>query len=148
MEVILKENVPNLGYKDDLVKVKPGYGRNYLIPKGIAVLATTSAKKMREENLRQRSFREEKIKDEAGKKAEALQGLSLKVGAKVGEKGKIFGSVNALQLAEAIKKAGYEVDRKSIVIKNEPIKEVGTYEADVFLHREITQTITFEVVEE
>lgn len=148
MEVILKSNVPNLGYKDDLVSVKPGYGRNYLIPKGIAVLATDSAKKMREENIRQRSFRDEKIKEEAQAKAEALQGLDLKVGAKVGEKGKIFGSVNALQLAEAIKKAGYEVDRKTIVIKNEPIKEVGSYQAEVYLHREITQTISFEVVEE
>ena len=148
MEIILKQNVPNLGYKDDLLTVKDGFGRNYLIPKGYAVLATSSAKKMREETLRQRAHKETKIREEAEALVAKLKDLTIKVGAKVGDQGKIFGSVNALQLADAFKKQGYDIDRKDISIKNEPIKEVGTYEAEIKFHREIKETISFEVIEE
>ncbi|MGD1846708.1 MAG: 50S ribosomal protein L9 [Salibacteraceae bacterium] len=148
MEIILKQTIPNLGYKDDLVTVKDGYGRNYLIPKGMAILATTSAKKMREETLRQRSHKEQRVLDEANAVAAQLVKAEIRVGAKVGESGKIFGSVNTVQLAEALQIAGLEIDRKTIVIKNEPIKEVGTYEAEVVLHRDVKQIITFEVIEE
>lgn len=148
MEVILKKEVENLGYKDDLVVVKPGYGRNYLIPQGFAVLATPSAKKMREENLRQRAHKLAKLKDDATALATKLEGVSLKVGAKVGEKGKIFGSINTIQIADALTAAGFEIERKHISIVNEPIKEVGNYEATVKLHREVSVTVKFEVVGE
>lgn len=148
MEVILKKDVAKLGYKDDLVEVKPGYGRNFLIPQGMAVLATKAAKKMHDETMRQRAHKEEKIKDEAEAAAKQLAEMSVTVGAKVGEAGKIFGSVNSLQLADALKKLGVDVDRKKVVIKNEPIKEIGKYEATVELHRGVSQTITFEVIGE
>ena len=148
MEIILKQTIPNLGYKDDLVTVKDGYGRNYLIPKGMAILATTSAKKMREETLRQRSHKEQRVLDEANAVAAQLVKAEIRVGSKVGESGKIFGSVNTVQLAEALQIAGLEIDRKTIVIKNEPIKEVGIYEAEVVLNRDVKQIITFEVIEE
>lgn len=148
MEIILKQTIPNLGYKDDLLTVKDGYGRNFLIPKGMAILATSSAKKIREETLRQRSHKEQRVLDDANKLATQLAEAVVKVGAKVGETGKIFGSVNTLQLSEALKKLGIEIDRKNIVIKDEPIKEIGTYEAEVSIHREVKQTVTFEVVEE
>lgn len=148
MEVILKSNVAKLGYKDDLVSVKPGYGRNYLIPQGLAELATSSAKKVREENLKQRAHKEARIREIAEKTAKSLNELSIKVGAKVGESGKIFGSVNTIQLADAIKKLGFEVDRKEISMDVESIKEVGSYEATIKLHREVSATIKFEVVGE
>jgi large subunit ribosomal protein L9 len=149
MEVILREDVEKLGYKDDLVDVKPGYGRNYLIPRGLAVMASPSAKKVREENLRQRAHREEKLKDEANKLAETLKKTVVKVGAKVGEEGKIFGSVNNIQLADALKKElGTEVDRKKITMPKENVKTVGTYQAQVELHKDVTTEFSFEVVEE
>jgi large subunit ribosomal protein L9 len=148
MEVILKKDVENLGYQDDLVDVKPGYARNFLVPRGLAVLATTSEKKMLEETIRQRAHKEEKIQKEANAKAAKLENETIKIGAKVGENGKIFGSVNTIQLADALKEAGHEIDRKHIVIKNEPIKEIGIYEAEVTLHKDIKQTIKFEVVGE
>lgn len=148
MELILKKNVDKLGYKDDLVDVKPGYGRNFLIPQGYASLATASAKKAHTEMLKQRSHKESKIKEEALAFAAKLEGLVIKIGAKVGENGKIFGSVNTIQLSEALKAAGFEVDRKSLKIKDEPIKDAGTYQADVNLHKDVKQTITFEVVGE
>jgi len=148
MEVILKSNVAKLGYKDDLVSGKPGYGRNYLIPQGLAELATSSAKKVREENLRQRAHKEARIREIAEKTAKSLNELSIKVGAKVGESGKIFGSVNTIQLADAIKKLGFEVDRKEISMDVESIKEIGNYEATIKLHREVSATIKFEVVGE
>ena len=148
MDVILKENIENLGYKDDLVTVKPGYGRNYLIPQGKAALATSSVKKMHEETLRQRSHKEAKVKAEAEKLAAKLREMSIKVGAKVGETGKIFGSVNTIQLAEGLKNLGVEVDRKNISIVGDDIKQVGTYEATIKLHRDISETIKFEVVGE
>ena len=148
MEVILKENIENLGFKDDLVTVKPGYGRNYLIPQGKAILATASIKKMHEETLRQRAHKEAKVKEQAEALAEKLRDMSIKVGAKVGETGKIFGSVNTIQLAEVLKGLGVDVDRKSISIVGDDIKQVGTYEATIKLHREISETIKFEVVGE
>lgn len=148
MEVILKQDVENLGYRDEMVEVKPGYARNYLIPKGMAVFATPSEKKMLEETIRQRAHKEEKIQQEANDLAAKLESETIKIGAKVGENGKIFGSVNTIQLADALKEAGHSIDRKNISIKNEPIKEVGTYEAEVTLHKNIKQTISFEVVGE
>ena len=139
----------NLGYKDDLVKVKPGYGRNFLIPKGLAIIADETNKKVLAETKKQRAFKEEKVKTAAEKAAESMKGITVKVGAKVGEKGKIFGSVNAIQLADAIKKLGHEVDRKNIIIIDEEnIKTTGTYTADVRLHKEVSVRISFEVVEE
>lgn len=148
MEIILKENVEHLGDKNDLVTVRPGYGRNYLIPKGIGILATDSAKKVHAENMKQRAHKEAKLKDAASKTAAALKEMIVKVGAKVGEKGKIFGSVNSLQVADAINALGYTVERKNVTIKNEPIKNIGKYEADVKLHKEVTITVMFEVVGE
>ena len=148
MEVILKKDVENLGYQDEMVDVKPGYARNFLIPKGMAVFATRSEKKMLEETVRQRAHKEEKIQEEANAKAAKLENETIKIGAKVGENGKIFGSVNTIQLAEALKSAGHDIDRKHIAIKNEPMKEIGTYEAEVTLHKDIKQTIKFEVVGE
>ena len=148
MEIILKQDVENLGLKDDLVSVKNGYGRNFLIPKGKGVIATASAKKVREENIRQKAHKEAKARDEATKNLEALQGMKISVGAKAGEGGKIFGSVNTIQLAEAIKTLGYTIDRKHIKLKNEPIKEVGSYEADISLHRDVKGTIKFDIVAE
>lgn len=148
MDIILKKNVDNLGEVDDLVTVKDGYARNFLIPQGIAVLATVSEKKVREENLRQRAHKLEKIKEEAEAAAKKLESSTVKVGAKVGENGKIFGSVTNLQLADAIKEMGFNVERKNISIVNEPIKQVGSYEAKVKFHKEVEGTIKFEVVEE
>ncbi|GAB5539086.1 MAG: 50S ribosomal protein L9 [Salibacteraceae bacterium] len=148
MEVILTEDIDKLGYKDDLVTVKNGYGRNYLIPQGKAVLANESVKKMHAETVRQRSKRIEKERDNATKASEKLKGMTITVGAKVGEAGKIFGSVNNIQLAEAINKLGFTIDRKNVKISNEPIKEVGTYEAQVIFHRDVVETVSFEVVGE
>jgi len=148
MEVILKKDVENLGYRDEMVQVKPGYARNYLIPRGLAVFATASEKKMLEETIRQRAHKEEKVQQEANALAAKLENEIIKIGAKAGENGKIFGSVNTIQLADALKTAGHTIDRKNITIKNEPIKEIGTYEAVVVLHKDIRQTIKFEVVGE
>lgn len=148
MEIILKENVEGLGYASDLVTVKPGFGRNFLIPTGKAILATESAKKVREENLKQRAHKEAKIVEEANAAAAKLAELAIKIGAKVGESGKIFGSVNTIQLAEAINAAGVEVDRKNIAIVGDQIKNVGSYEAKIKLHKAVEATISFEVVGE
>ena len=146
MKVILKENIENLGFKDEVVDVKNGFGRNYLIPKGMANLATQSALKVLAENLKQRAVKDKKVKDEAQKTADALKELVVKVGAKAGEKGKIFGSVNTIQLAEAIEKLGHTVDRKYIKIKGDAIKTLGSYEASIRLHREVATDVKFEVV--
>jgi large subunit ribosomal protein L9 len=148
MEIILKENVEGLGYVTDLVTVKPGFGRNFLIPTGKAILATESAKKVREENLKQRAHKEAKIVEEANAAATKLAELSVKIGAKVGESGKIFGSVNTIQLAEAINASGISIDRKNITIVGDQIKNVGTYEAKIKLHKAVDATISFEVVGE
>lgn len=148
MEVILKKNVDKLGYKDDIVEVKPGYANNFLIPQGYAVIANASARKAHAEVLKQRSHKEVKIKEEAQGIATKLEGLTVKIGAKVGENGKIFGSVNTLQLSEALKATGIEIDRKSLKIKDEPIKEVGTYIAEANLHKEVSVEFNFEVAGE
>lgn len=148
MDVILKEDIDKLGYKDDLVSVKEGYGRNYLIPKGLAILATSAQRKMHEETVRQRSKRLEKERENAQAMADKLKGMKLEIGAKVGESGKIFGSVNNIQLADAIKKLGMDIDRKHITLKEDPIKTVGSYQAEVTFHRDVVETIEFEVVGE
>ncbi len=148
MEVILKQDVKNLGYKDDVVNVKPGYGRNFLIPKGLAESATVSTKKMLTETVKQRAFKEQKLRTAAEKSAETIKGLVVKVGAKAGESGKIFGSVTSVQLADAIKKLGYEVDRKNITMSEEGVKTLGTYTAEVRFHKDVTATVNFEVVQE
>jgi large subunit ribosomal protein L9 len=148
MEIILKKNVDKLGYKDDVVTVKPGYGRNFLIPQGYAVLATDSAKKVHAENMKQKSHKENQIKDEAAAVASKLEGLTVKIKAKVGENDKIFGSITTIALSDALKADGIEVDRKSLKIINEPVKELGTYEASANLHKEVMQSFKFEVVAE
>lgn len=147
MKIILKEDINNLGYKDDVVVVKDGYGRNYLIPQGKAVVATTSALKMLAENQRQRAHKLAKIKEEAENAAKALEGLKLVIGAKTSSTGTIFGSVNVLQIAEALSKAGHEVDRKLIFLK-EPVKEVGSYKATIKFHKDVVTEIDFDVVSE
>lgn len=148
MEVILKSNIEKLGAKDEIVKVRPGYARNYLIPRGYAVAATESTKKMLSENLKQRAHKETKILAEAQSLAEKLGALELKIGTKASETGKIFGSVNTIQIAEALGKAGHQIDRKSISISDEHIKMLGNYEAKVKLHKEVSAIVKFEVVAE
>lgn len=148
MEVILKKNVDNLGYTNDVVTVKPGYGRNFLIPQGYAVLATASAKKAHAEIMKQKSHKDSKILAEAQELGTKLEGTTVKIVTKAGEKGKIFGSVNTIQLSEALKAEGIDVDRKSLKIKDEPIREVGTYEATANLHKDVKATFSFEVVGE
>jgi large subunit ribosomal protein L9 len=148
MEVILREDIENVGYANDIVVVKSGFGNNCLIPQGKAILATPSAKKVLAENLKQRAHKLAKEKDAAQKVADALAKVTIKVGAKVGESGKIFGSVNTIQIAEALKAAGHNIERKAINMKGDAIKQVGSYEATVRVHKEIEVVITFEVVEE
>jgi len=149
MEVILTQDINTLGYKNDVIKVKNGYGRNYLIPKGLALEATETNRKIVAENQKQRAFKEEKIKKEAQKIADALQNITLKIGAKAGTSGKIFGSVNAIQISEAIlKQYNYDIDRRKIMVDGESIKELGTYTAKVNLHKEVKLDVKFEVVSE
>lgn len=149
MDIILKEDIENLGFKDELVSVKPGYARNFLVPQGKAIVATSSNKKVWEENLRQRSHKEAKIKEEAEKMAKALESAKVTVGAKVGEAGKkIFGSVNNIQVADSITALGHTVDKKNIKLLGSQIKEVGTYQAEIRLHKEVKITIDFDVVAE
>ena len=147
MQVILLEDVVNLGYKDDVVTVKNGYGRNYLIPEKKAVIASEPAKKVLAENLRQRAHKLEKIKSNAQDLANKLEGISLTIGAKTSSSGTIFGSVTNIQIADELAKKGLEVDRKLIFIK-EPVKEVGNYKALIKLHKDISVEIPFEVVSE
>lgn len=148
MEIILKKNVDNLGYANETVTVKPGYGRNFLIPQGYAVLATASAKKAHAEVMKQKAHKESKILAEAEELGAKLAESAIKIVTKAGDKGRIFGSINTVQLSEALKAAGLEVDRKSIKIKDEPIRELGTYEALANLHKNVKTTFTFEVVAE
>lgn len=149
MEIILKQDIPNLGYTNEIVEVRNGYARNYLIPKGLAVLATPSNKKMAEETTRQKAFKAEKVKMEAAGLADKLQNLIVKIGAKAAPTGKIYGSVNAIQIADAIKdQFGYEIDRKKIHVDGESIKDLGTYTAHIILHKEAQVDITFEVFAE
>ncbi len=147
MKIILKEDIATLGYKDDVVEVKSGYGRNYLIPTGKAVIATESALKVLAENQKQRAHKLAQIKAEAEALAESLKEVSLTIGAKTSSTGTIFGSVNSIQIAEALEKLGFNVDRKLVVIK-EVIKEVGSYKALLKLHKEVSVEIPFEVVSE
>ncbi|MEI6883819.1 MAG: 50S ribosomal protein L9 [Bacteroidota bacterium] len=149
MEVILKQDVPNLGYANDKVNVKPGYARNYLIAKGFAILATETNKKILAETQKQRAFKEQKIYKSAEELSKALGNITVKIGAKAAESGKIFGSVNALQVAQALKEQfNFEVDRKRIHVDHEHIKELGTYKARVTLHKDVHVEITFEVFAE
>ena len=147
MEVILKQDIKSLGEKDDIVTVKPGFGRNYLIPQGFAILATSSAKKVLAENLKQAAFKQEKIKKDAEGVAAKLADVKLTIGAKAGETGKIFGAVNTIQVADALKAKGFEVDRRRITFETEP-KTLGEYVANLNLHKEVKVKVAFEVVAE
>ena len=147
MKLILKEDIANLGYKDDVVEVKSGYGRNYLIPQQKAVIATPSALKMLAENQKQRAHKLAKIKADAEAAAAALEGVTLTIGAKTSSTGTIFGSVNSIQIAEALEKLGHTVDRKLIYLKD-AVKEVGSYKATIKFHTEVSVEIPFEVVSE
>ncbi|MBK21800.1 MAG: 50S ribosomal protein L9 [Flavobacteriales bacterium] len=146
MEVILKKDMQPLGFKDEIVSVKNGYGRNYLIPQGIAVLATESAKKMHEETIKQRAKKDAKLKADAEAIAAKIAELTVKVSAKAGETKKIFGSVNNIQVAEALGSSGVQVDRKAIKILGGNPSELGSYEAEIKLHKEVAATFKFEVV--
>ena len=149
MEIILTQDVKNLGYKNDIVNVKPGYARNFLIPQGMAILATESARKVLAENMRQQAYKQEKIKKEAQELAAVLEGLSLRIPAKAAQTGKIYGSVNNVQIANAIKEAkNIDIDRKQILVDDDTIKEVGNYKAKIRLHKEVTVEISFEVFAE
>lgn len=148
MEIILLQDVANLGSKDDVLVVKNGFGRNYLIPQKLAILATPSSKKVLSENLKQRAHKEAKLKEVALKQAEILKSITIVVGAKTSSTGKIFGSVNNIQVAEALKEKGFEVDRKQITIKEDSIKEIGKHIARVKFHREVVVELEFEVVAE
>ena len=145
MEIILIQDVNKLGQKDDIVNVKNGYGRNFLIPKGYAIAASSSAKKMHTENLRQKAHKEEKIKIAAQEIAGRLAGVKIIVGAKTSTSGKIFGSVNTIQIAESLKEKGFDIDRKNISLPEDQIKEVGNYKATIKLHREVRVEIDFEI---
>ena len=147
MEVILKQDVKNLGEKDDIVTVKPGYGRNFLFPKGYAILATVSARKVLAENLKQAAFKQEKIRKDADAIAARLEGVTLTIGAKAGETGKIFGAINTIQVADALKKEGFDVDRRRITFDQEP-KFVGDYVANINLHKEVKVQVPFSVIAE
>ena len=148
MNIILLQDVANLGSKDDSVVVKDGYGRNYLIPQKLAILATSSAKKVLAENQKQRAHKETKLKDEALKMAQKLSTISVTIGAKTSSTGKIFGSVNNIQVAEALREKGFEVDRKQILIKEDSIKEIGKHSARVKFHRDVVVDFEFEVIAE
>ncbi len=146
MELILKQDVENLGFKDDVVTVKNGYGRNFLIPQKQAILATASAKKVLAENLKQRAYKEKKIVDDANKIAEALKALEIKIASKVGAGDKLFGSVNNIDLAEALEKEGQSIDKKFITVAGGNVKRLGKYNAVVRLHREVSVDLPFEVI--
>ena len=146
MEIILLTDIANVGHKDDIVDVKQGYGRNYLIPQGYAILATPSARKVVAENLRQRAHKEAKLKAEAEAIAAQLAEVKLTIGAKTSSTGKIFGSVNSIMISESLKEKGFDIDRKKIMLKD--VKEIGTYTALIKLHREVKVDVEFEVVSE
>ncbi len=148
MQVILITDIANLGHKDDIIDVKPGYGRNFLIPQGYAILATESAKKVHAENMRQRAHKEAKIKEEASELAQKLEGVKLTIATKTSSTGKIFGSVNSIMIAESLKGQGFDIDRKKILVKADAIKEVGSYSATIKLHREVKVDIAVDVVSE
>ena len=146
MEIILKEDIKNLGYKDDIVNVKGGYGRNFLIPQGMAIIANSSNKKMIQENIRQAAHKADKVKKDAEDIAAKLEGMTLQIPAKAGETGKIFGSVTTLQISDALKEKGLDIERKRISI-NADIKTLGDYTAEITLHKEVHPEINIQVVE-
>jgi len=146
MEILLKKDVDRLGSKDEIVTVKNGFGRNYLIPKGMAILATESVKKMNSETLKQRAHKFNQLKDEALKILDKLSKKTFEVPVKVGENGKIFGSISNIQLADALDKAGFKIERKNITLPANNIKEVGNFEAEVILHKDVKGKINFEIV--
>ena len=149
MEIILKKDITNLGYKNDLIKVKDGYARNYLIPKGMAIIATESSKKELAELKKQQAFKEDKIRNEAETIAKALEGTELTIGVKAGTSGKIFGSVNNIMIANAIlEQKKMEIDRKTVILKEDHIKEIGKYKAMVKLHKEVEVEIDLDVIAE
>jgi len=148
MELILKQDILKLGHKNDIVKVRNGYGRNYLVPQGMAVEATESARKQHAENMRQRAHKEAKIKGDAEALAANLAAINLTIGTKASATGKIYGSVNNIQISEALAKAGYTIDRKTIVLKDNLIKELGKYTAKVVLYKGVEVEIPFEIVAE
>lgn len=148
MELILKKDVENLGFTDDIVSVKNGYGRNYLIPQGYAILATDSAKKVLAENLRQRAHKEEQVIKEAKEAASKLEGLELKMTAKAGAADKLFGSISNADLSAALAENGVEIDKKYISILGGNIKRLGQYEAKIRFHREVVADFTFDVIAE
>ena len=148
MEIILKQDVENLGHRDDIVNVKPGYGRNYLIPQGYAILATETAKKIHAENMKQRAHKEAKLREEAEARAAKMEGLELTIATKTSSTGKIFGSINTIMLAEALAAKGFEIDRKNILMKDKSIKEVGKYNAAVRLYKNIKANFSFNVITE
>jgi large subunit ribosomal protein L9 len=149
MEIILKQDIKKLGYTNDIVTVKNGYARNYLLPKGMAISATPTNRKVLAENLKQKSFKEEKVRKEAETLAKALDGITVKIGAKAADSGKIFGSVNNIQISEALKNQfSYDIDRKKIMVDGDSIKEIGTYTAEIILHKDIKSNINFEVFAE
>ena len=148
MELILKQDVENVGFKDDLVTVKNGYGRNFLIPQGVAILATSSAKKVLAETLKQRAFKEDKLIKDATKIADAIKELEIKIPAKTGEGSKLFGSVNNIDVAAALEKAGHEIEKKFIKVEGGNVKRLGKYNAAVRLHRAVIVDLQFDVVAE
>ena len=148
MEVILKQDVEKLGYKDDLVKVKPGYARNFLIPRGLAILANASNKKQHSDIMKQREFKLAKQREDAEAMVSKLEGVKLQIGAKVGDTGRIYGSVTTLQVAEALKSKGFDIERKNITLPEDHIKTLGTYQATVQLHKDTKANVEFEVVAE
>ena len=148
MEIILKEDINNVGHKDELLTVKNGFGRNHLIPRGLAILATPSAKKIHAENKKQRAHKEEKLRNDALALAAKMEDLVITIGAKTSSTGKIFGSVNTIQLAEMLKEKGFDVERKNIAIKEESVKEIGKYKATVRLFKDVKVNFEFEVVSE
>ena len=148
MQVILKKDVDNLGFTDDLVTVKNGFGRNFLIPQGHAVLATPSAKKVLAETLKQRAFKEKKVIEDAKAEAEKLNGLEIKISAKTGEGDRLFGSINNINLAEAFEKAGVSIDKKFITIAGGTVKRTGTYDATIRFHRDVVSNFAFDVIAE
>ena len=147
MEVILKQDIKNLGYADDIVKVRNGFGLNYLIPRGFAVIANVSNKKIHAEVVKQRAHKLNKVRQDADALVAKLESVTLTIGAKVGENGKLFGSITSQQLVEKLKSMGYEIDKKHIVMPEEHIKKTGTYTAEVIVHRDIRAKLNFEVVE-
>jgi len=148
MEIILKEDVLNLGFKDDIVNVKNGYGRNFLIPQGKAILATTSEKKILSENIKQKAFKEKKIIDNANSLAKKILKTQIKIKSKAGEGDKLFGSVNASDFSKVLKNAGFEIEKNQITLPGKTIKRLGKYEASIRLHREVVVNHDFEIIPE